>query len=181
MKVISGIYKGRNIEGFFIDGTRPTMDRVKESIFSMIQNYLKESVVLDLFAGSGSLGIESLSEGAAKVYLVDKNKKAINVIKKNISTIGINNSIILNMDYKKSLDYFKEKNILFNIIFLDPPYKTDYIEKSLSLIDEYNLLEKNGIIICESDDLKKIIYSKKYINIKEKKYGDKYIVIIKKI
>ena len=181
MKVISGIYKGRNIEGFFIDGTRPTMDRVKESIFSMIQNYLKESVVLDLFAGSGSLGIESLSEGAAKVYLVDKNKKAINVIKKNISTIGINNSIILNMDYKKSLDYFKEKNILFNIIFLDPPYKTDYIEKSLSLIDEYNLLEENGIIICESDDLKKIIYSKKYINIKEKKYGDKYIVIIKKI
>ena len=127
------------------------------------------------------MGIESLSEGAAKVYLVDKNKKAINVIKKNISTIGINNSIILNMDYKKSLDYFKEKNILFNIIFLDPPYKTDYIEKSLSLIDEYNLLEKNGIIICESDDLKKIIYSKKYINIKEKKYGDKYIVIIKKI
>ena len=78
MKVISGIYKGRNIEGFYVDGTRPTMDRVKESLFSTIQNYIKDSVVLDLFAGSGNLGIEALSEGAKEAYLVDYNKKAIN-------------------------------------------------------------------------------------------------------
>ena len=181
MKVISGLYKGRNIEGFFIDGTRPTMDRVKESLFSIIQNYIKDSIVLDLFAGSGNLGIEALSEGASKAYLVDKNKKAINVIKKNISTIGIENSFVFNMDFKQSLKYFKENNIYFNLIFLDPPYKTDYIEKSLTLIDEYDLLKEDGIIICESDDLNKIIYSKKYTKIKEKKYGDKYIVIIKKI
>ena len=181
MKVISGIYKGRNIEGFYVDGTRPTMDRVKESLFSTIQNYIKDSVVLDLFAGSGNLGIEALSEGAKEAYLVDYNKKAINVIKKNIDNIKISNCTVLNMDYKKSLEYFKQNNIKFNIIFLDPPYKTDYIEKALSLINENDLLDNSGIIVCESNSLDKIVYSEDYTKIKEKKYGDKYIVIIKKI
>lgn len=181
MKVISGIYKGRNIEGFYVDGTRPTMDRVKESLFSTIQNYIKDSVVLDLFAGSGNLGIEALSEGAKEAYLVDYNKKAINVIKKNIENIKISNCTVLNMDYKKSLEHFKQNNIKFNLIFLDPPYKTDYIEKALSLINENDLLDSSGIIVCESNSLDKIVYSEDYTKIKEKKYGDKYIVIIKKI
>ena len=181
MKVISGIYKGRNIEGFFIDGTRPTMDRVKESLFSTIQNYIKDSIVLDLFSGSGNLGIEALSEGAKKAYLIDKNKKAVDIIKKNISTIGIDNCHVLNMDYKHSLNYFYENNIKFDLIFLDPPYKTDYIEKALLLIDKYSLIEKDGIIVCESDNLDKIIYSNNYTKLKEKKYGDKYIVILRKI
>lgn len=181
MKVISGIYKGRNIEGFYVDGTRPTMDRVKESLFSTIQNYIKDSIVLDLFAGSGNLGIEALSEGAKEAYLVDYNKKAINVIKKNIDNIKISNCTVLNMDYKKSLEHFKQNNIKFNLIFLDPPYKTDYIEKALSLINENDLLDSSGIIVCESNSLDKIVYSENYTKIKEKKYGDKYIVIIKKI
>ena len=80
MKVISGIYKGRVLEGFTIDGTRPTMDRVKESLFAMLQNYITGSVVLDLFSGSGNLGIEALSEGASYAYLVDSNRKATKVI-----------------------------------------------------------------------------------------------------
>ena len=181
MKVISGLYKGRNIEGFFIDGTRPTMDRVKESLFSTIQNYINDSTVLDLFAGSGNLGIEALSEGAKYAYLVDYNKKAVSVIKKNIKIIGIENIEVLNMDYKKSLSYFDQNKIKFNLIFLDPPYKTDYIEKSLLLIDKYDLIEKDGIILCESDNLDKIIYSNNYTKLKKKKYGDKYIVIIKKL
>ena len=181
MKVISGKYKGRNLEGFNINGTRPTMDRVKESLFSTIQNYIKDSVVLDLFAGSGNLGIEALSEGAKEAYLVDYNKKAINVIKKNIDNIKISNCTVLNMDYKKSLEHFKQNNIKFNLIFLDPPYKTDYIEKALSLINENDLLDSSGIIVCESNSLDKIVYSEDYTKIKEKKYGDKYIVIIKKI
>ena len=85
MKIISGKYKGRKLDGFDIDGTRPTMDRVKESLFGTIQNYLDNSIVLDLFSGSGNLGIEALSEGASKAYLVDNNKKAIEIIKKNIT------------------------------------------------------------------------------------------------
>jgi len=179
MKIISGKYRGRNLLGFDIDGTRPTMDRVKESIFGMIQNYINESIVLDLFSGSGNLGIEALSEGSKYIYLVDNNKKAIDTIKKNIENIGIKECSLLNMDYKKALDYFNQNNIKFDIIFLDPPYKTDYIEHSIKLIDKYNLLNKDGIIIVESSSLDKIIYTDKYKAIKNKKYGDKWVVILK--
>ena len=178
MKVISGKYKGRNIEGFTIDGTRPTMDRVKESLFAMIQSYLNESNILDLFSGSGNLAIEALSEGAKSAVLVDSNFKAIKIINNNLKTIGIDNVKVLNMDYKKAIETIDEK---FDIIFLDPPYKTNYIEESIKLITKYNVLSDEGIIVCESDDLDKIIYDNNYKCIKDKKYGDKYIVILKKV
>ena len=181
MKIISGKYKGRIIEGFNLDGTRPTMDRVKESLFAMIQNYLDDSTVLDLFSGSGNLGIEALSEGAEYAYLVDVNIKATNTIKNNIKNIGITNCEILTMDYQKALNYLHSKNKQLDIIFLDPPYKTDYIEKSINLIDKLDLLATDGIIVCESDTLDKIVYPEKYKIIKDKKYGDKWVVILKQI
>lgn len=179
MKIISGKYKGRNIEGFGVDGTRPTMDRVKESLFAMIQNYISNSNILDLFSGSGNLALEALSEGASSAVLVDSNYKAIKVIENNIKTIGIENTRVLNMDYKKAIEYLKDEK--FDVIFLDPPYKTDYIEHSIELINVYNILSDKGIIVCESDSLDKIIYDNNYKCIKDKKYGDKYIVILKKV
>lgn len=181
MKIISGIYKGRNLSGFDIDGTRPTMDRVKESLFSMIQNNIKGSTVLDLFSGSGNLGLESLSEGASEAYLVDKNIKACKIMRENITKINIKNANILNMDYARALTYFKDNNITFDVIFLDPPYNTDLIDKSINLITSYNLLKEQGLIICESNALDKIIYSNNYIKIKEKRYGDKWVVILTKV
>lgn len=181
MKIISGIYKGRNLLGFDLEGTRPTMDRVKESLFAMIQNNIPESTVLDLFSGSGNLGIEALSNGAKEAYLVDKNHKAIETIKKNIKNIGVENTTVLEMDYHSALKECKNKEIKFDCIFLDPPYKTDFIEQSIEKIIEYDLLKSNGIIICESDSLDKIIYPNILENKKEKKYGDKYIVVLKKI
>lgn len=179
MKIISGKYKGRNILGYDIDGTRPTMERVKESLFAMIQDYINSAVCLDLFSGSGNLGIEALSEGAKYAYLVDKNYKACSVINKNLETLNIQDASVLNMDFKKAIAHFKENNIKFNIIFLDPPYKTNYIEESIKLIEEYDLLEKNGLIVCENEDINKIVYSDKYKAIKSKKYGDKWVVILK--
>jgi len=179
MKVISGIYKGRKIEGFDIDGTRPTMDRVKESLFAMIQNEIKDSTILDLFAGSGNLGIEALSNGAKYAYLVDKNFKAVDTINRNINNLGIDNCKVIKNDYKNALLYFYENNIRFDLIFLDPPYKTDFIEKSINLITEYNLLNDNGLIIAESDTIDRIVYSDKYNCVKNKKYGDKWVVILK--
>ena len=179
MKVISGIYKGRNIEGFNLDGTRPTMERVKESLFATIQDYIEDSTVLDLFSGSGNLGIEALSEGAKYAYLVDSNPKAVKTIKKNLDLIGIESAKELLMDYKKALKYFSDNNITFDIIFLDPPYKTDYIEKSLELISNYNLLNDNGIVVCENDSIDRIVYNENYTCLKEKKYGDKVVVILK--
>ena len=95
MRVISGTLKGKNIKGYNISGTRPTMDRVKESVFSTIQDSIKNSVVLDLFAGSGQLGIEAISNGSKLCYFIDNNKEAINTIKKNLKSLMENLRISL--------------------------------------------------------------------------------------
>lgn len=176
MKVISGIYKGRNIIGYNLNTTRPTMDRVKESLFAILNPYLKDSIVLDLFSGTGNLGIEALSNGAKYAYLVDCNKKAISNIKENITNIGIANVNILLGDYKTILNNFNNK---VDLVFLDPPYDTNYIELSIKLIIKNNILNKDGLIVCESDNLNKIVYGDDFEVIKNKKYGDKYIIILK--
>lgn len=176
MRVISGKYKGKKLIGFDIDGTRPTMDRVKESLFGIIQSNIKNSIVLDLFAGSGSLGIESISNGASEVYFIDNNIELINVIKKN--TMGINEKIhIMKSDYKNALEILKNSNVKFDIIFLDPPYKLNLITECLSKILEYNLLNKDGIIVCEYETEE--INSDILTLIKDKKYGSKKIKIYK--
>lgn len=177
MRVISGKYKGKNIEGFNINGTRPTMDRVKESLFGTIQNYVKESIVLDLFAGSGSLGIEALSNGSKICYFVDNGREIKKILQKNL--IGIEGSVFVDLDYKKALDDFKKKKIQFDIIFLDPPYYEHLINNAIELIKENNLLAPNGIIVCEFVDEK--INDCGYELIKDKKYGDKYIHIYKNV
>ena len=177
MRIISGILKGRVIKGYDIDGTRPTMDRVKESIFSSIQNYIPDSVVLDLFAGSGNLGFEAISNYANKCYFVDKNKKCTDMINENIKLFKIDNASVITSDYKDAL--IKLKDTKFDIVFLDPPYKNnDYIDYSIKFLVDNNMLNKNGIIICEYDNSIIADYDSLEI-IKEKKYGDKFVLIFK--
>lgn len=176
MRVISGKLKGRVIKGFDIDGTRPTMDRVKESIFSTIQDYVNDSVVLDLFAGSGNLGIESISNGAKKCYFVDHNKIAINTINDNIKSFNIDNAVVIKDDFKNALNSLK--NTKFDLIFLDPPYKDDYIDYVVDFVTKNNMLNEDGLIICEyENEINKDIDLDVY---KEKKYGSKKVVIFKK-
>lgn len=177
MKIISGIYKGRNILGYNIDGTRPTQDRVKENLFNIINFDIQDKIVLDLFAGSGNLGIEALSRGAKYAYFVDNSIDAIKVIKTNINNLNINNCKVIKNDFNKALNNIDK----VDIIFLDPPYKTNLIEKAIKLIDKLDLINNNGLIICESDSIDKIVYSDNYEVIKSKQYSDKYIVILKKI
>ena len=179
MKVISGLLKGRNIEGFNIEGTRPTMDRVKESIFSTIQFEIRDAIVLDLFAGSGNLGIEAISNGANKCYFVDNNKVAINTINKNIKTFNIeDNLIIIKDDYMNALNNLK--NNKFDIVFLDPPYKDDYIDKAINKLLEYDMLNSKALIICEYD--RDINHEYDLLDeVKTKKYGDKFVTIFKRI
>ena len=100
MHIISGKYRGKKLKGFEVDGTRPTMDRVKESLFGMIQSYVGDSRVLDLFAGSGALGLEAISNGAREAYLVDNNIEAIKVIRDNIKNMDDDIKVIKS-DYKK--------------------------------------------------------------------------------
>ena len=174
MKVISGFLKGRNITGFNIDGTRPTMDRVKESVFASIQDYLKGSIVLDLFAGSGNLGIECISNYAKFVYFNDKNIESVKVIKKNLSNFNILNAKVLNLYYLKCLNTLNEK---FDLIFLDPPYKMNVISNILDIIIKKDLLTKNGLVICESES--EITYNN-YELYKFKKYGSKKVYILRR-
>lgn len=172
MRVISGKYKGKNLEGYTLNGTRPTMDRVKESMFAMIQNKIKDSIVLDLFAGSGALGIEALSNGASLCYFVDKSRQAIETIKKN--TKDMDDVVILFKDYQEALSYFQSKGITFDIILLDPPYHEQLLQKVVEEIEKLNILKDNGIIICEREEEEvKTNYS---LN-KSKKYGNKIVEI----
>lgn len=180
MKVISGALKGRNIEGYNIDGTRPTMDRVKESLFATIQNNIKDSIVLDLFAGSGQLGIEAISNGANTCYFIDNNKEIIKILNKNISNLNIKqNSKVILSDWKKSLNDFASQGISFDLIFVDPPYDYNVYEKILEKVSTLNLLNENGLIILEHSNLK---FKDTYNNLilyKEKKYGNKCVNIYK--
>ncbi len=179
MRVISGKYKGSILEGDKIDGTRPTIARVKESVFATIQNKIPNSIVLDLFAGSGSLGIEALSMGAKFCYFIDHQKAAYNALNRNISKLKIAKDVkIIKSDFSSFLKQTKEK---FDIIFLDPPYDSDYIKRSLDLILSEDLLQEEGIIVCETSDLNKVPEYDKLTVLKNKKYGDKYIVILEKV
>lgn len=174
MRVVSGKYKGKKLEGFNIEGTRPTMDRIKESMFAMIQNCLKDATILDLFAGSGSLGIEALSNGSKECYFVDINNIAINTIKRN--TEGIEGVTIIKNDWDEALLYFKLHNITFDIVLLDPPYKYEAIEVVIDRIVKHDLLKDNGIIVCESDT--ELRSSLRLVKIKN--YGNKMISIFKR-
>ncbi len=174
MKIISGKYKGRMLKGFNIEGTRPTMDRVRESLIATINPYLKDAVVLDLFAGTGSLGLESLSNGAKKAIFVDKNKICINSIKETATKIKVEEEIVLlNKDYAVAL---KEVGKV-NIIFLDPPYHEKILNRAIKKIEDLDILEANGLLVAEYDKEKPTC---SYELLREKKYGDKYIAIYKK-
>ena len=178
MRVISGKLKGRVIKGYDIEGTRPTMDRVKESVFASIQDYIDGSVVLDLFAGSGNLGIEAISNGACKCYFVDHNRECIRVIKENILEFGIGNScVVIENDYKRALEQFRNQGIQFDIIFVDPPYRDRILVELLDNVREMELLSLDGIIVLEYQvgDSLEDIYG--YQLLKKKKYGDKYVSI----
>jgi len=174
LRVISGTAKGTKLNSIENLSTRPTLDRVKEPLFSIIINYIEESNVLDLFAGSGALGIETLSRGAKKCTFCDISYESIKMLRQNIQKTRLEEkSIIINKDYKKCLENLKGEK--FDIIFIDPPYKQNIGVDSIKLILDYNILAKDGIIILETDeeqrDLKQLELVEK-LEIKDvRKYG----------
>jgi len=177
MRIISGIYKGRVIHGYNIDGTRPTQERVKESLFGMIQSELKDQIVLDLFAGTGNLGFEALSNGSMACIFVDINPKCTECIKKTVESLQIPNAEIYTMDYKKVLDKFQKEKRKFDLIFLDPPYRYQNIESILEELVEKELVNIGGIAVCEyeEDELQERYPSFQRLKVKE--YGSKKISI----
>lgn len=172
MRVISGKARGTILYTLEGEATRPTLDRVKEALFNILQNEIRDARVLDLFAGSGALGIEALSRGAKEVIFSDKSVKAIQIIKKNIEKTHFEKQCdIVNQDYEKIIKNSKEK---FDVIFLDPPYEADIATNAVKLIMEYELLQEDGMIVLETDQEKRELKKLKEINVNLydlRKYG----------
>ena len=153
MRVISGRARGTKLNSIDDIATRPTLDRVKESLFNIIQNKIPESIVLDLFAGSGAIGIECISRGASQAYFCEKSHIASKMIYQNLEKAKfLDESTIIEKDYEVALKMLNEKNISFDIIYIDPPYIKNIAVHSVEQILSLNLLKENGIIIIETDD-----------------------------
>lgn len=152
MRVISGNFRGLNLKAVPGDSTRPTSAKVKESIFNIINPYLSAGNCLDLFAGTGSLGIEAVSRGFDKAYLVDKNFKAINTIKDNVlKTHSENNFAIISSTAIDALKKFIIDEIKFDLVFLDPPYRMHITAELTSKMIDNGLLNNGCIVVIETD------------------------------
>lgn len=182
MRIISGTMRGTKLFTLEGENTRPTLDRVKEALFSKINYKLQDALILDLFTGSGALALESLSRGAQKSFLCDQSRDAIKIINQNIEkTKTKDRTLLLNCDYKKALEELKKQNIKFDIVFLDPPYKTNFGENAAKLIVENALLNEDGIMILETDEEKRVIENldTDLIKIDDiKKYGRVYLLFL---
>ncbi|WP_442599381.1 16S rRNA (guanine(966)-N(2))-methyltransferase RsmD [Neobacillus sp. D3-1R] len=150
MRVVSGKCKGRSLKAVPGSSTRPTTDKVKEAIFNMVGPYFEEGIGLDLFAGSGGLGIEALSRGLDKVIFVDRDPKAFQIIKENITACDLNDKVeVYRNDSERALKAILKREIKFDFIFLDPPYKMQQLVKLLETIEKEKMLNSNGVIVCE--------------------------------
>ena len=178
MRVIAGKYKGKLLSEFDLKSTRPTADMVREALFDKIGVLACDCTFLDLFSGTGAVGIEALSRGAKFCTFVDHDKTAVKITKKNIESVNANNQEILNMDFLTALEYLKKQKKQFDIIFLDPPYKTDFAEISIDWILKNKLLSTDGLIVWEHDEEKLKYAEQNFSNSKTKKYGKKYLTYI---
>lgn len=170
MRIISGKYRGKILKSFEFNTTRPTLDRVKEAVFDKIFMKVRKGVVLDLFGGTGGMGLEALSRGARSVYICDESFNSINLIKKNSERFEPKPEI-LQLDYNKALELFNRTGTQFDIIFIDPPYDSNFGAKSLELIEKFELLKPDGIIVYEHDTANSFIYTGIYFDTEEKIYG----------
>lgn len=151
MRIVAGKFGSRVIQAVEGQTTRPTTDKVKEAVFSRIGPYFDGGSILDLFAGSGSISLEAISRGMEHAVLVDMNGKAISTITSNIKALGVRDACtVLKMDYKTALHKLGEQKQSFDVVFLDPPYKKQQISSILRYLDEHDMVNENGDVICES-------------------------------
>ncbi len=183
MRVIAGIAKGCPLKAVPGMGTRPTTDKVKEAIYSMIGPYFDGGNVLDLFAGTGGMGIEALSRGMTKGIFVDIDRKSIDVIGFNLERSSLTESAeVYRNDAERALHVLEKRGIQFDLIILDPPYHQDVIPKLLTLIDQKNLISNDGMIILEYGRFNGIdIDENRFHFHKQVNYGDTTVAIVEKV
>jgi len=172
MRIISGRFKGKAIKQ--PAGIRPTQDKVRKALFDILGD-IKGLSFLDLYAGSGAVGLEALSQGTSKVIFVEKDRDCVAKIKQNISAIGLHCRII-GMDALEAIQQLHKTDEKFNIIFLDPPYYRGLVKKTLKTLTRYDIVAPSGLIICQyfkKDILPEIIADLSLI--KQAKYGDTFL------
>ena len=179
MRVISGKARGVTLKTPTGMATRPTADRVKEAIFSIIQFDLPGASVLDLFGGTGQLGIEALSRGAKRAVFIDEREDACKLIKENLKRTKLESQgQVIRSDYSA---YLKSVSQKFDIIFLDPPYAEVFLENSLNLITQIDILQSGGIIVTERPVEKALLWNfPGYNRSKDYKYGNTLITLFRK-
>ena len=179
MRIVSGKYRHRLIS--YPENNpniRPTKDMVREGVFSALGD-INGSKVLDLFAGSGAMGIEALSRGAELCYFVDKSDIALKVVKNNLLSLNINNARVLGKDYEDALSYFADRKEVFDIIVLDPPYASGYYNNALKTIFDKGLLSDKGVIVVESEG--NVSYDDfAFMKSKRYHYGKTYVDILRR-
>lgn len=152
MRVVAGKHKGRSLKTVKSEQTRPTSDKIKESVFQMLGPFFDGGICLDLFAGSGSLGIEALSRGMDKAIFIEKNQKAIKIVHDNIKQLKLTNQTeVYRNDALRSLSILRKRDLQFDLIFVDPPYGKLNDKEIMTYIIENNLLKKDGIIYYEHE------------------------------
>lgn len=152
MRIISGTSRGRRLATPKSQAIRPTSDRVKESIFNIIGELVEGKVVLDLFAGTGNLGIEALSRGAKRTLFVEKGRQAIRLIKRNLSQLGMEGqSEIIPKDVHRAIGILRERGESFDLILMDPPYGKGLISKTLTKLNSHRIYHEDSILVIEHD------------------------------
>ena len=182
MRVIAGTARGKKLKAPEDQNVRPTLDRVKEDIFNIIGPSIRGAKVLDLFSGSGALGIEALSRGAAICFFVDKDKKSCTLTKYNLTQTRLTDkSKILQMDANTAMQKLSAQGHQFDYIFIDPPYQLGITQTLLQNIQKYTIIQENVYIIVESDK-EEIMAERidKLVKIKEKTYASTRIAILTK-
>lgn len=150
LRIIGGTARGVPIKAPDTKNTRPTLDRTKESVFNILMPYITDTAVLDLFAGSGSLGIEALSRGAESAVFVDQSKKCRDIILDNLNkTKFTEQAEVLTMEVTNAIRHLHGNRKKFDIIFLDPPYNMNFVVKTIQSIDEFDIMSEEGILACE--------------------------------
>lgn len=173
MRIVAGRYRSRRIETRSSQETRPTLDKVREAVFSALGGSFQGGEFLDLYAGSGANGLEALSRGMDHAVFVDLSREAAAMIQKNIASLQCEDCTdVYCMKDTKALSILHEKGMKFRVVYLDPPYAKQHNAEILQYIDEQEMMEPNGVIVIESD--KKDHFTENYPHLKylfDKEYG----------
>lgn len=173
MRIIRGTSKGRKLVTSRGQSIRPTSDRVKESIFNILGKETEGKVVLDLFAGTGNLGIEALSRGARKATFVEKGRQALRLIQRNLTQCALEErSKILPKDVNRAIGILKQKGEFFDLILMDPPYAKGLIQKTLMKLKSYQIYHKDSILIIEHDRREPLPMMDGWNLIRQQRIGD---------